>query len=156
MLETKLVNAPVEAAVPPIAPGEAHVPLLRYCEFNPLTIVEEAKVKGAVPFATVEAITPLVAMLDAGVVEPIAPGAAKVAPFKKLEFKFATTVVDATLNGAVPVACVEVITPLTAKLVAGVPPPIEPGELKVLPPMLEALIFVKLDPSTTGSLAADK
>jgi len=39
---------------------------------------------------------------------PNGPGAAKVAPFKLLAFKLATLVVDATVNGAVPVATVEV------------------------------------------------
>ena len=42
------------------------------------------------------------------VVPPIAPGAANVAPFKLAAFKLATLVVDATVNGAVPVAIVEV------------------------------------------------
>ena len=42
------------------------------------------------------------------VVLPIAPGAANVAPFKLLAFKLATLVVDATVNGAVPVPMVEV------------------------------------------------
>ena len=41
-------------------------------------------------------------------VVPIAPGLAKVAPFKELAFKFATLVVEATTRGAVPVAKVEV------------------------------------------------
>lgn len=42
-----------------------------------------------------------------GVPEPMAPGAAKVAPFKLLAFKLATLVVEATENGAVPVARVK-------------------------------------------------
>ena len=42
------------------------------------------------------------------VVEPIAPGAANVAPFKEDAFKLATFVVDDTTNGAVPVDTVEV------------------------------------------------
>lgn len=41
------------------------------------------------------------------VVEPIAPGAAKVAPFRRAAFRLVTTVVEATENGAVPVAKVE-------------------------------------------------
>jgi hypothetical protein len=36
--------------------------------------------------------------------DPIAPGAAKVAPFKELAFKLATLVVEVTMSGAVPVA----------------------------------------------------
>jgi hypothetical protein len=43
-----------------------------------------------------------------GVPEPIGPGAAKVAPFKLEAFRFGTFVVDATVNGAVPVATEEV------------------------------------------------
>ena len=41
-------------------------------------------------------------------VVPMAPGLAKVAPFKDEAFKFATLVVEATTRGAVPVAKVEV------------------------------------------------
>ena len=40
---------------------------------------------------------------------PIAPGAANVKPFIEDAFKFGTFVVDATTNGAVPEATVEVI-----------------------------------------------
>ena len=47
-----------------------------------------------------------------GVVLPIGPGEANVAPFRVAEFRFATFVVDATENGAVPVARVEVICPV--------------------------------------------
>jgi hypothetical protein len=38
--------------------------------------------------------------------DPIAPGAANVAPFRLLAFRLATLVVEATVNGAVPVATV--------------------------------------------------
>lgn len=44
----------------------------------------------------------------AAVPPPIAPGAAKVAPFKEEAFRLATLVVEATTKGAVPVARVEV------------------------------------------------
>jgi hypothetical protein len=48
------------------------------------------------------------------------------------EFRLATTVVEATTNGAVPVVSVEVIWPLALRVVKapeeGVPPPIAPGE----------------------------
>lgn len=44
-----------------------------------------------------------------GVVPPIVPGAAKVAPFRSEAFKFETTVVDETEKGAVPVLTVETI-----------------------------------------------
>ena len=43
---------------------------------------------------------------DDAAVPPIAPGDAKVAPFKDEAFKFVTLVEDATVNGAVPVATV--------------------------------------------------
>jgi hypothetical protein len=48
---------------------------------------------------------------------PMAPGAAKVAPFKLEAFKLATFVVDATVKGAVPVASVEVIAPVAETVV---------------------------------------
>lgn len=43
-----------------------------------------------------------------GVVLPIAPGEAKVAPFSELAFRLATLVVEVTTSGAVPVETVEV------------------------------------------------
>jgi hypothetical protein len=54
------------------------------------------------------------------VVEPIAPGEAKVAPFKLEAFRLATFVVEATVKGAVPVVSVEVITPV-AEMVVNAP-----------------------------------
>ena len=42
------------------------------------------------------------------VVDPIAPGAANVAPAKLLAFRFSTLVVDAITNGAVPGETVDV------------------------------------------------
>lgn len=50
-----------------------------------------------------------------GVVPPIAPGEANVAPLKLDAFKFGMFVVDDTTSGAVPVATVEVSCPLTDK-----------------------------------------
>jgi len=50
---------------------------------------------------------------ELGVPPPIAPGAANVAPLKELAFRFGTLVVLATEKGAVPVANVEVIWPVT-------------------------------------------
>lgn len=44
----------------------------------------------------------------AGVVPPIAPGAANVAPFNDDAFRFGTFVVEPTVNGGVPVATVDV------------------------------------------------
>lgn len=80
----------------------------------------------------------------AGVVPPIAPGAAIVAPPKLEAFKLATLVVDATVNGAVPVASVEVIAPVALIVlnapVDAVPPPIAPGAAKVAPFNVVALL----------------
>jgi hypothetical protein len=75
-----------------------------------------------VPFAAknfsiypAELIVPKVKTPVLGVAEPIAPGAAKVAPFKLLAFKLATLVVEATVSGAVPVVTVDAKdNPLTA------------------------------------------
>ena len=130
----KVVNAPVFAAVEPMVPGDAQLPLCNQFEFKLVTIFVDATVNGAVPVASVDVITPLVAILVAGVPLPIEPGLAKVLPLSKLAFIFGTTVVDAIENVAVPVACEEVITPLTEILVAGVPLPMAPGFEKVLPP----------------------
>jgi hypothetical protein len=47
----------------------------------------------------------------AAVPPPIAPGAAKVAPFREDAFRFATLVVEAITRGAVPVGTVDVIWP---------------------------------------------
>lgn len=67
-----------------------------------------------------------------GVVPPIAPGDAKVAPLKLEAFRLATLVVLATENGAVPVARVETIcspvltvVPLSVMLeaIGGLPAP---------------------------------
>jgi hypothetical protein len=48
---------------------------------------------------------------------PIEPGDAKVAPLSDDAFRLATFVVEATTNGAVPVAIVEVITPVAETVV---------------------------------------
>jgi hypothetical protein len=63
---------------------------------NPASVMEVLAVK-------------VVKVPAAAVPPPIVPGAAKVAPFKEEAFKLATLVVEATTNGAVPVARVEVI-----------------------------------------------
>ena len=68
---------------------------------------------GVVPLAKVDVNCPVtLRVVNApveGVVPPIAPGIAKVAPFRVAAFKFATFVVEETENGAVPVAKVDVI-----------------------------------------------
>ena len=70
-----------------------------------------------------------------GVVPPIAPGDANVAPPNVEQFKFGTLVVDAIVNGAVPVVSVEVITPVALSVVKaplpGVTEPIAPGAVKL-------------------------
>ncbi len=67
--------------------------------------------------------------------DPIAPGAAKVAPFKELAFKLATLVVEAITSGAVPVARVEVICPVAEMVLKA---PVE----AVVAPIAVALIPV--------------
>ena len=67
--------------------------------------------------ASVPVKPPLVKLPDPGVVLPIAPGAANVAPFRLDAFRFATFVVDAITKGAVPVVNVEVSWPLSAAAV---------------------------------------
>jgi hypothetical protein len=57
-----------------------------------------------------------------GVVEPIGPGEAKVAPLKLDAFRLATLVVLETTKGAVPVETVEVICP-EAEMVVNTPAP---------------------------------
>lgn len=98
----KIVVEPLIAFVPPATPIvlAAVVPV-------PKVLVKE------VPVPIVEApdeVKVVNAPVD-GVPEPIAPGAAKVAPFKEEALRFATLVVDAITNGAVPVASVEVNCP---------------------------------------------
>jgi hypothetical protein len=69
-------------------------------------IVPEVKLF-TVPVMEVEAVNVVNAPVEA-VPDPIAPGAAKVAPLKDEALRLATLVVEATTNGAVPVAKVEV------------------------------------------------
>lgn len=57
-----------------------------------------------------------------GVVDPIGPGEAKVAPLRLEAFKLATLVVLATTKGAVPVETVDVICP-EADMVVNTPAP---------------------------------
>lgn len=84
VLSLRVVNDPAAAAVPPIAGGDARYVLNPV----PLTVEEADKVVNA----------PVLAL-----VPPIAPGEAKVAPFKLDAFRLGTFVVEATVNGAVPV-----------------------------------------------------
>jgi hypothetical protein len=61
-----------------------------------------------------------------GVPEPMAPGAAKVAPFKEEALRLATLVVEAMVNGAVPVDTVEVMTPEAERVVTPLTAPVVP------------------------------
>ena len=80
--------------------------------FRFVTCVVLATEKGAVPVLTVLVNWPLAeSVVNAplpGVVPPIAPGDANVAPFNRAAFRFGTTVVLAIERGAVPVATVDV------------------------------------------------
>lgn len=117
-----VVKAPVDGVPPPIAPGFANVAPARLDAFKFATFVVEATVNGAVPVARVLVIAPVALTVvndpAAGVPLPIAAGAANVAPFNNAAFRFATFVVDATVNGAVPVARVLVIAPVALIVVA--------------------------------------
>ena len=146
LLVARVVNEPVLAVVPPIAPGLANVAPVRELAFKLGTLVVLAMTRGAVPVATVLVITPLAPILVnnpvLAVVPPIAPGLAKVAPPNKLAFKLETLVVLAIISGAVPLATVEVITPLAPILVNNPEPaltlPMDPGLANVAPPSKDA------------------
>ena len=133
-----VVKVPVDGVVPPMAPGEANVLPLSKDAFKLATFVVDEIVNGAVPVDTVLVITPdaeiVVKADDPGVVPPIAPGDAKVLPLRSDAFKLATFVVDDTVNGAVPVESVDVITPDAETVVKdpdpGVVPPMAPGAAK--------------------------
>jgi len=76
-----------------------------------LTMVEEVKAPPAelctIPRPKVLSVS-AVKVAAPGVVPPMVPGAAKVAPERVEAFKLATLVVEVTTRGAVPVATVEV------------------------------------------------
>ena len=81
----------------------------------------------------------------AAVPPPMAPGFEKVAPFKEEAFKLGTLVVEATTNGAVPVASVEVSWPLMPMVV--MPPKEvedEPREIAVVPTVMLLLASIPL------------
>lgn len=146
----RAVKAPEPGVPPPIAPGAAKVAPPKEEAFKFATLVVEATVNGAVPVACVLVITPVALKVvnapAAGVPPPMAPGAANVAPLNVDAFRFATLVVEATENGAVPVTNVLVICPVAEMVVKaevpGVPPPIAPGLAKVALPNVPALIDV--------------
>lgn len=139
-VEITLVKVPCAGVVPPIvqlfivlaavglivnAPtGDiATVPV-------PVGLIATAKLAGlnvTAPVAVNVVNAPVLA-----VPEPIEPGAANVAPFNDEAFKFATLVVDATVNGAVPVAIVDVIV-VNLPVEAVVAPIVAPS---IVPPLI--------------------
>ncbi len=122
-----------------------------------LVPMNSLRVRPSVQERRVEA-SHVVKLAAAAVPPPIAPGAAKVAPLKLEAFRFATFVVLATVNGAVPVASVEVIAPVAEMVVKapvlGVPPPMAPGAANVAPLSEEALRLATLvvDATTKGAV----
>lgn len=84
--------------------------IIRVSSLAIVVVLEAVSAVGAgwAMYALVSIIT-FVNVACAGVVSPIVPGAANVAPLSELAFKLATFVVEATTNGAVPVANVDVI-----------------------------------------------
>ena len=105
----------VVAEVPlPIAPGLLNVFPFNKDAFKFAMFVVLEIDNGDVPVVTVLVITLLAEIVvndaDDAVELPIDPGFANVAPFNVLEFKLATFVVLATVNGAVPVDTVLVNT----------------------------------------------
>ena len=149
---TSVVNDPVLAVVDPMAPGLAKVAPLSELAFRLGMLVVDAITSGAVPVATLEVITPLTPTLVKdpvlAVVDPMAPGLAKVAPLSELAFRLGMLVDDAITSGAVPVATLDVITPLTPIVVNDpvleVVDPMAPGLAKVDPFSKLALRFAML------------
>lgn len=85
-------------------------------------------------FAPVVLLRVVNAPVDA-VPDPMAPGAANVAPLSELALRLATLVVEATTNGAVPVETVLVIWPVADNVVnAPVLTPPEPMLVLLMPP----------------------
>lgn len=129
----KMVVAPLMAFVPPEAPIvlAADVPV-------PNVLVRDAPV----PIVELPEEVRVVKEPVEGVPEPIAPGLAKVAPFKEEAFKLATLVVEATTNGAVPEARVEVIWPEAERVVVETPvsPEKAPAEERIAVGVLMKLV----------------
>ena len=177
-----MVKSPLDAVVPPIAPGLPNVAPPSKDAFKLGTFVVEVTVNGAVPVETIDTRVLAVTLVPTrklfatpsppdkttepvvldelsvvpevlkvvkepldGVVPPILPGDAKVDPPSKDAFKFATAVVLATTNGAVPLATVLFITPLAPMVVKdpvdAAVPPIAPGLANVPPPSKDAFKF---------------
>jgi len=136
------VNAS-EAVATYVVPAVAVVVVLIILVVYP-SIVDAPVAVSAVNVPAAVAVS-VVNVPDAGVALPIAPGAANVAPFKLDAFKLATLVVEATTNGAVPVARVlvnwpdilNVVNPENAVTV-------EPSETAVEPIVTELLVNAAL------------
>ena len=95
-----------ELAVPP-------VPTFKVNEQLPLTfgidgvVPKPELIEGELDEHKTFGSSKVVVFTTPAVVVPMAPGAAKVAPPRDEAFRLATLVVDATINGAVPVATVD-------------------------------------------------
>jgi hypothetical protein len=96
MEEPRRVSVPGVVAEPMVLMEEAPLPKV--------LVRDEPVARVVLPFEVRVVKAPL-----PGVPEPMDPGEAKVAPFREEALRLATLVVDATTNGAVPVARVEVI-----------------------------------------------
>lgn len=104
-----------------MAPGAANVAPPKDEALRLATFVVLATTRGGLPVETVDVIAPVAEMVvkaaAAGVVPPIAPGAAKVALFRDEAFKFGMLVVLAIISGGVPVETVEVNCPVAESVV---------------------------------------
>lgn len=114
-----MVTTGVQVAEPPTNTPAVAPPVIPVAVPHPATL---KAVPAAMSFN--EFTTP-------GVVPPIVPGTAKVAPLSEDAFRLGTLVVLAITKGAVPVACVLVIWPeadiVVAATVPGVVAPIDVG-----------------------------
>ena len=123
LIELVTANEPVQVSVLLLAPiAHGTVPL-----------VEPVHVMLPLLPPTLPTVSVVNAPVE-GVVPPIAPGAANVAPLREDALRFGTLVVEAMTRGAVPVAWVEVICPV-AEIVVNAPvegavPPIAGGEAR--------------------------
>jgi len=125
VLPVKVVKVPAAAVPPPIAPGLEKVAPFKEEAFRLATLVVEATTNGAVPVARVEVNCPEIVRpvsvpsdvifvcaalvtVPAVVADPAVVAEVAVAALPPI-LKLVTGVVEATTNGAVPVARVEVI-----------------------------------------------
>ena len=159
-------NELLATAIPPAVVNDPPLLLLvaavvLLMDIPPPTIIEPVVLEElTVVFDTV--ITPLAPIVVKDpvleVVDPMAPGLANDAPLSELAFRLGTFVVDAITRGAVPVATLEVIAPLTFIVVndpvLAVVDPIAPGLANVAPTSELALRLGMLvvDEITSGAV----